>query len=150
MQPNATMGLPAPVWGGKAVTLCLHMANEQRRRGDRRRQSRGGRRNGDRPGYTPLVLVIENETAKRDIAEAILARLRFAVVPVESADKALVLMQAIRPEIIVSPDADVPRLRASAPSDKHGRPIPIVPVPPGHREPDALIESILVALRASG
>jgi hypothetical protein len=123
------------------------MAIEDRRRSDRRRQPRGGRRTGDRPGYTPLVLVIDGEATRRDITETILARLHFAVAPVESADKALSIMQAIRPEIIVSPASDTPRIKDAHPSDRNGSPIPIVSVADGDRNPDALVEAILAALR---
>jgi CheY-like chemotaxis protein len=123
------------------------MATDERRRSDRRRQPRGGRRAGDRPGYTPLVLVIDGETARRDITETILARLHFAVAPVESAEKALSILQAIRPEIIVSPASLMPRIQDAHPSDRNGTPIPIVSVTDGDRNPDALVNAILAALR---
>jgi len=124
------------------------MTSDQRRVSDRRRQPRGGRRAGDRPGYAPLVLVIDGEVARRDITEAILARLHFAVAPVETADKALALMQAIRPELIVSPEREAPRLRNAGPLDRNGTPIPIVAIADANRDPDAFIETIRAALRA--
>jgi CheY-like chemotaxis protein len=124
------------------------MTNDQRRRPDRRRAPRGGRRTDDREGYTPLVLVVDGEVARRDITEAVLARLRFAVAPVESAEKAIALMQAIRPEIIVSPQHEAERLRSASPSDRSGMPIPIVSVTDDDRDPEILIETIRTALRA--
>jgi len=116
---------------------------------DRRRQSRGGRRAGDRPGYAPLVLVVDGEAGRRDVTETILARLRFAVAPVDSADRALDLMKALRPEIIVSPEADASRLREHTPRDKGGVPIPVVSVPRDSRDPDVLVEAIRRALRSA-
>jgi CheY-like chemotaxis protein len=123
------------------------MSTEQRRGADRRRQPRGGRRASDRAGYAPLVLVVDGEFARRDVTETILARLRFAVAPVESAEKALSLMQAIRPELIVSPAHEAPRLRQIAPSDKNGNPIPIVSTPDDNRDPEILVAAIRAALR---
>jgi len=125
-------------------------AGEQRRGPDRRRQRRGGRRNADQAGHAPLVLVIDGKAGRRDITEAILVRLRFAVAPVESADKALALMETIRPEIIVSPESDAPRLRLAALSNKAGTPIPVVGVEDENRDPEVFIESIRVGLRAAG
>jgi CheY-like chemotaxis protein len=124
------------------------MSMEHRQgRGDRRRHQRGGRRTTDRPGYAPLVMVVDGEFARRDVTETILARLHFAVAPVESADKALALMQAIRPELIVSPAHDAPRLRSVAPADRSGNPIPIVSTADDNRDPDILVDAIRSALR---
>jgi hypothetical protein len=135
--------------GKNPVTLgVMAAAGKERRGSDRRRQGRGGRRSEDPPGYAPLVLVIDGKVGRRDITEAILVRLRFAVAPVDSADKALALMETIRPEIIVSPEVDAPRLRRAALSNKAGAPIPVVAVEDGNRDPDVFIESIRVGLRA--
>ena len=92
--------------------------------------------------------MVDGEVARRDATEAILARLHFAVAPVETADKALALMQAIRPELIVAPEYDAPRLRRVAPSDRNGNPIPIVTMSDDNRDPDLLIDAIRAALRA--
>ncbi len=96
------------------------------------------------------MLVIDGEVARRDATEAILARLHFAVAPVETADKALALMRAIRPELIVSPEHDAPRLRSVSPTDRHGHPIPIVTMSDDNRDPDLLINTIRTALRTRG
>ncbi|HTK29926.1 MAG TPA: hypothetical protein VL309_10260 [Vicinamibacterales bacterium] len=125
------------------------MAEEKRSGPDRRRQPRGGRRPDDRPGYTPLVLVIDGEVARRDITETILARLRFAVAPVDSADRAITVMRAILPELIVAPEADLPRLRDAAPVTRDGLPVPIIPFVPERPDQDQLIEAILAALRSA-
>ena len=124
-------------------------AGDGRRGPDRRRRERGGRRRVDRAGYAPLVLVIDSKASSREIIEALLVRLRFAVAPVESADQALSLMETLRPEIIVCPEADAARLRRAALSDKAGAPIPIVSVPDENRDLEAFVESIRVGLRAT-
>jgi hypothetical protein len=139
-----------PTAKNPATLGVMAAAGEHRRGPDRRRQRRGGRRSEDHPGYAPLVLVIDGKEGRRDITEAILMRLRFAVAPVESADKALALMETLRPEIIVSSEIDAPRLRRAALSNKAGVPIPIVAVEDEHRDPEAFIESIRVGLRAAG
>src|SRR5205807_10617086 len=76
-------------------------ASERRNGPDRRGRPRGGRRTTDQAGYSPLVLVVDRDAHGRDTCEAILAKLRFAVAPVESAEKALSLMAALRPDIVV-------------------------------------------------
>jgi len=40
---------------------------------DRRRLPRRGRRPGNVPGFTPVVMVVDSEARRRDISEAILA-----------------------------------------------------------------------------
>jgi CheY-like chemotaxis protein len=108
---------------------------------DRRKQSRGGRRPTDQGGFFPLVMVVEPNAERRDVTEAILMKLRFAVVPVESVDKALTVTRAVRPNVIVCPPEDAERVREGLLNGD----IPVVPVPD---EPDALIDDIRFALRA--
>jgi hypothetical protein len=109
--------------------------------------SRGGRRPDDRSGFAPLILVVDDEGSRRDIAEAILAKLRFAVIPVETIDKALSIMRAMRPEIIVCSETAAPKLREADVRDKEDLPIPVLPVHAGDRDPEILIDSIRTALR---
>lgn len=109
--------------------------------GDRRKYPRGGRRPTDRAGYFPLVMVVEPDSERRDVTEAILMKLRFAVVPVESVDKALTVTRAVRPNVIVCPAEDAEQIREGL----IGGDIPVVAIPD---EPDALIENIRFALRA--
>ena len=47
--------------------------NELRFGPDRRRFARGGRRTIDPAGYAPMVVVIDNDATRLDVAEAILA-----------------------------------------------------------------------------
>ena len=78
---------------------------------DRRQNARGGRRADDRDGYAPMVVVIDVDATRLDISEAILAKLRFAVAPFDSVDKALAAMRALRPEIIVAREDAAKELR---------------------------------------
>ena len=80
---------------------------ERRLGSDRRKHPRGGRRPGDRPGYFPLVMVIEPEAGRRDITEAILTKQCFAVVPLPDDSNELIekIREALRARVIplVSP-----------------------------------------------
>ena len=44
----------------------------------------------------------DDDSRRRDISEAILAKLRFAVAPFESVDTAIAAMPALRPEVVVA------------------------------------------------
>ena len=119
-------------------------ANPELRQGlDRRRRSRGGRRADDAAGFSPLVLVADEDADSRAICEAILAKLRFAVAPVDSVDKAITVISTLRPDVIVAHARDtVPLQRAAWPSG-----VPFVTVTDSLREPDALVEAIREAIR---
>jgi CheY-like chemotaxis protein len=117
---------------------------EQRQGGDRRRRPRGGRRPGDLQGYTPLVMVIDPDASRRDVSEAILAKLRFAVAPVESVEKGVSIAQALRPEVIVTTEANVEKIRMLLPRNEG---IPIVALDDETRVTDALIEEVRRAIR---
>ena len=86
-------------------------------------------------------MVIEPDANRRDVTEAILLKLRFSVIPVESVEKALSLTGAVRPNVIVCPPLDAEAVREGLVRGE----IPVVAVPD---EPDELIENIRVALRA--
>lgn len=111
---------------------------------DRRRQPRGGRRTTDDAGYAPLVMVIDADDRRREIAEAILAKLSFAVAPVESVAKALSVIQALRPSIVICPAKDVDELHQGLRDS-----IPIVSMTEQTATPDALLDAVRVALRAA-
>jgi FixJ family two-component response regulator len=114
---------------------------------DRRHQPRGGRREGDQGGYAPMIVVIDDDATRLDISEAILAKLRFAVAPFASVDKALAAMQALRPEIIVLRDTAVQQLRGRVPADKDGRAIPLLAVTPELSDPETLVEALRELIR---
>jgi DNA-binding NtrC family response regulator len=114
---------------------------EKRGRGDRRHYSRGGRRPTDRPGATPLVVVADDEPGSRTTCETILAKLNFAVAPVESVAKALEVMAALRPEVVVAKVRDAEQLQKQSLA-------PVVIVTEAMGDPDVLVEAIRQALRS--
>ena len=120
-------------------------ASEHRQGPDRRKQARGGRRSEDRPGFAPLVLVADDDPSSRDVCETILAKLHFAVAPVDSIDKAVSVIGTLRPDVIVVSAKDGTALeRAAWPSG-----VPFVNVTEDLRDPDALVEAIRNAIRTS-
>ena len=88
---------------------------ELRAGADRRRQPRGGRRGADVEGFSPLVMVVGNHAAVGDVAGAVLAKLKFAVVPAASVDDALRIMQTMRPDIVTATAGDAARIRRERP-----------------------------------
>ncbi len=116
---------------------------EQRRGPDRRRLPRGGRRATDRPGYAPLVLVVDEDADSGSRCEAILSKLRFAVAPARSVDEALRIMAAIHPDLVVTRESDAERLRTQAPKQ-----VAVVVTPDGDVTAETLVEDIRKALRA--
>lgn len=120
---------------------------ERREEADRRRHPRGGRRPSDVPGLTPLVLVVETDAHARELCEAILAKLQFAVAPADSLVQSLALMASLQPDVIVARTPDVDRLLAAG--IQHGIPVPVVSVAVGPPNPATLIEDIRLALRAA-
>src|SRR3982751_1703485 len=85
---------------------------EERRRGqDRRSSPRGGRRPGDVQGYSPLILVADDDANSGARCVAILARLRFAVAPAHSVAEAVKIMSSLHPTLIVARLKDEAALR---------------------------------------
>ena len=122
------------------------MTPELRRQSDRRKVARGGRRPTDKTGFSPLVLVADEDDESGHMCEVILAKLRFAVARVDSLDKAINVLGSLRPDVIVARARDVsPLQRAAWPSG-----VPFVSVTDDIREPDALIHAIRRAIRDRG
>ncbi len=117
--------------------------SDRRLRPDRRRHPRGGRRPGDQPGYAPLVMVLDANHHRRDLAEAILAKLQFAVAPVESVEKAVSIAQALKPSLIVCAPADVAGVRRGLTVD-----VPVIAIDTADAVTDALVEMVRAALRS--
>jgi PleD family two-component response regulator len=115
---------------------------EQRRGKDRRISSRGGRRDEDRPGFAPLVLVADDDADSSLRCEAILAKLRFAVAPAQGLQEATRIMGALRPDVVVARMADIDGLRLATPSD-----VPLIALTDDLLEPEALINEIRRVLR---
>ena len=116
--------------------------NPDRRSGpDRRTRPRGGRRPYDVDGATPLVLVADEEAGSRAMSETILAKLHFAVAPVDSVAKALGVMSTLRPDVVVARVRDAGAFRDQSAT-------PVVIVTDQMSDPDVLVEAIRDALRA--
>ena len=112
---------------------------------ERRRQPRGGRRAGDKRGLAPLVLVVDEDAHSREMCEAILAKLNFAVAPVDSIEKAAAVLPTLQPDVVVAHGHDVSALqRAAWPSG-----VAFVTVTDDLRDPDALVAAIRRAIRAA-
>src|SRR5436309_2668791 len=121
--------------------------NELRFGPDRRRFARGGRRTIDPAGYAPMVVVIDNDATRLDVAEAILAKLRFAVAPFASVERALSAMHALMPEIVVARTDCVRELRDRLPVDRDGRAIPVLPLTAELADPSKLIDALRKLIR---
>jgi CheY-like chemotaxis protein len=117
---------------------------ERRQGPDRRKHSRGGRRPSDQSGVAPLVLVIDADYRRREIAEAILAKLQFAVAPVGSVEQALSIVGELQPAAIVCRVRDTAALRAVVAPD-----LPIVNVADDMLAAETLIEALRAALSAN-
>jgi hypothetical protein len=117
---------------------------EYRRGGERRRLPRGGRRTADRDGFAPLVLVVGEKPGVVEGAEAILAKLKFAVATGPGVEDVLAVLPVLRPDIVVATEPDATRLQGHTPAD-----LPIVIMNPEMQaHPEALVEAVRQTLRA--
>ena len=114
---------------------------------DRRTTPRGGRRPGDPQGYSPLILVADDDANSGARCVAILARLRFAVAPAHSVDEAIKIMTSLHPTLIVARLKDEAVLREQMAKDSSIGDIPIVTLTPENDAPQVMIEDIRRALR---
>jgi hypothetical protein len=90
-------------------------------------------------------MVVGDQSAVGSVAEAVLAKLKFAVSPSPSVDDALRVLTTLRPDIIVARPDDAARLRREAPEH-----LVVVTVNDGMRDdPQLLIEEIRKAIRAN-
>jgi hypothetical protein len=121
--------------------------NELRFGPDRRRFARGGRRTTDPAGYAPIVVLIDNDATRLDLSEAILAKLRFAVAPFGSVERALAAMQGLMPEIVIARTDCLNELRDRLPLDRDGRAIPVLPLTSELAEPMKLIDALRQMIR---
>lgn len=97
-------------------------------------------------GYSPLILVADDDAEAGARCVAILARLRFAVAPAHSVEEAIKVMQALRPNLVVARLRDEPTLRAQMASDPAIGDIPLLTLTPENDAPLLLIEAIRKAL----
>ena len=120
---------------------------ERRSGSDRRTSPRGGRRPDDPRGYSPLVLVADEDAANGVRCVAILSKLRFAVAPAHSLDEAVKVMRTLHPNLIVARLSDEAELRKQMAEDPSIGEIPIVTMTAANDNPDVLIEEIRAAVR---
>jgi ActR/RegA family two-component response regulator len=116
---------------------------EHRKGPDRRRQPRGGRRSEDQGEPAPLVLLVGDDGPVMSMAEAVLARLRFAVATSRSVEEALNVVSGIRPEVVVVGADAADRAREMA----DGAAV-VVMTDDMRRDPEVLIPAIRQTLRA--
>ena len=121
---------------------------DKRRVPDRRRFSRGGRRETDIRGYTPLVFVVDPRPSGRDACEAILAKLRFAVAPFDSLEKAKRAMEGLKPDLVLVVKDELEAMRRALPVGRNEGPLPVLPLPEGDLSMTTLIDEVRRALRA--
>src|SRR5437773_7008106 len=108
--------------GSGTEDLTYNAGVEQRRRADRRFYRRGGRRPTDLRAFSPLVMVVESDGARRTITERLLATSHFAVAPVATVESALSICRGLAPSGVVCDEVDETRARAGL----KPRAIPIV------------------------
>lgn len=119
------------------------MPEEERRQlRDRRRFARGGRRPYDRDGFSPLILVADEDGNSGARCEAILAALKFAVAPARSIDEALIVMRALRPNLVVARVSDPARLEAGMRAMETSASVPLLLVTDDLLPPEKLIAEI--------
>lgn len=121
--------------------------DERRHTRDRRRFARGGRRPYDRDGYSPLILVVDEDLQNAARAEAILAALKFAVAPARSAAEALAVMRALRPNLVVACVGNPGAFIAELQRHDETRLVPVLIVTPEISSPESMIEAIRDRLR---
>ena len=124
-------------------------ASERRDVPDRRRTPRGGRRPEDPQGYSPLILVADDDANSGARCVAILARLRFAVAPAHSVEEAIKVMEALRPNLIVVRLRDEPALRQEMATNPEIGQIPMLTLTKENDAPQIMIEEIRRALGRS-
>ncbi|HSL22247.1 MAG TPA: hypothetical protein VK886_11985 [Vicinamibacterales bacterium] len=115
---------------------------------DRRRFARGGRREYDREGFSPLILIVDDDANSGARCEAVLAALKFAVAPTRSIDEALTVMRALRPNLVVARVADPARLQAEMQSAELTAAVPLLVVTDDISAPELLVDAIRKVLRA--
>lgn len=126
---------------------ALRREQERRNQEDRRTSPRGGRRPDDVQGYSPLVLVADDDANSGARCVAILARLRFAVAPAHSVEEAIKIMTSLHPNLIVTRLKDEAALRQQMENDPSLGDIPIVTLTPENDAPLVMIEEIRRTLR---
>jgi FixJ family two-component response regulator len=95
-----------------------------------------------------MIVVIDEDARRREISEAILAKLRFAVAPFASAEQAIAAMRGLLPEAVVAREDAASTIREHLSSDRSGRTIPLLAITDDLAAPEALVEALRRLLRA--
>jgi CheY-like chemotaxis protein len=98
-------------------------------------------------GYSPLILVADDDANSGARCVAILARLRFAVAPAHTVEEAVKVMEALHPDLIVARLRDEPTLRARMAENPAIGDIQLITLTEENDAPHLLIEAIREALR---
>lgn len=98
-------------------------------------------------GYSPLILVADDDANNGARCVAILARLRFAVAPAHSVEEAVKVMEALKPNLIVARLKDESGLREQMASNPAIVDIPLLSLTEENEAPQQMIEAIRKALR---
>ena len=94
-----------------------------------------------------MIVVIDDDSGRRDLAETILAKLRFAVAPFESVPQAVSAMRALIPEAVVARENAANAIRGLMPNDRSGHAIPLLAVTDDLAAPEALVDALRRLLR---
>lgn len=113
---------------------------------DRRRRPRGGRRDEDLGGYTPLIFLVDDDQARRELGSIALLRMRFAVAQFTSTGSAMSAIEALAPDAILVSSAELDAMSHSVPVRRSGRNIPVVPL---HAREDVLVDALRAAFRST-
>lgn len=89
-------------------------------------------------------MVVGNHAAVGDVAGAVLAKLKFAVVPAASVDDAVRIMQTMRPDIVTANAGDADRIRRERPDQ-----LAVVVEDAMRDDAQLLIDRIRSAIRSS-
>jgi len=127
--------------------MSADAGNDRRHGPDRRNTPRGGRRPGDPLGYSPLILVADDDANSGAHCVAILARLRFAVAPAHSVDEAIKVMNSLHPTLIVTRLKNEAALREQMAANPNIGDIPIVALTPENDAPQVMLDEIRRVLR---
>ena len=98
-------------------------------------------------GYSPLILVADDDANNGARCVAILARLRFAVAPAYSVEEAVKVMEALKPNLVVARLKDEPALREQMAANPAIGDIPLLTLTEENDAPQLMIEAIRKALR---
>jgi CheY-like chemotaxis protein len=122
---------------------------ERRRVSDRRRFARGGRRAGDRDGYAPLILLVDDDADRGGRCEALLLALKFAVAPAATIEEAVRVTRALRPNLIVTCGRLAGPLQTELQGDPPTAKVPVITMSDRPLEPESLLDAIRRALRVT-